>query len=218
MKKFLLILTIVSSFQTWAQNTKQVNHYQTPIPERMESFKITFKNPVSKYNYCKLGAQIENLENAFLLIKKSESEFNFDFGTFYPTKKSIIIAPNKKRTLTYKVENSNKFLVDSFKIKIAGIYKFPISGTEIKIGSFYLPAKKNSIKSEKLEVKLIKTKQTTQETFAVFEVAYYGDKVAIINEANLIVKIENGEEFSNENRSRTFNSQLRLLEKGKKQR
>lgn len=212
MKHLILALSFISIFSNiWSQDTKYTNYFNAPEPTETEYFKVTFKNPVSKFNYCKVGLQIDNLSRSFLLIKKSESKFILSFGEFSPLKKSIIIRPNSKKTPTFKVEGSTQFLVDNFTLNLNGVYQIAIDGDVIEMDNFNLPANKNHIKSDQLEVKLLKLKKKTQETSATFEVSYYGDKIAIINESNLVVKIEDGQEFINENTK----AKAKLLEKGK---
>jgi len=214
MKHLILTLYFISLFiPVIGQDTKHTNYFN--IPDQLSTskdYKLTFKNPVSKFNYCKLGIKIENLSNSFLLIKKSESTFSFDFGTFNPKPKNIHIAPNGNKMPTFKVDGNTKFLVNSFDFTLAGIYKIPIDGRTIKMEDFNLPPNKNLIKAEQFEVKLIKLKKKTQETFVIFEIRYYGDKVAIINESNLVVRLENGDEFINDN----TRAKPQLLEKGEK--
>ena len=195
-----------------AQDVKYTNYFNVPSPIKTESYRVTFKNPVSKYNYCKVGLQIDNLTNSFLLFKKEESNFTFDFGKFQAKKKSIVIRPNNKKMPTLKVEGANQFLVNNYTLNLSGFYRVPINGRVIKMEDFKLPANKSIIKSENIEVKILKLKKKTQETLVTFEVRYYGDKIAIIDESNLVVKIESGEEFINDHTK----ARPKLLEKGGK--
>jgi hypothetical protein len=214
MKKatILALAIIFLSLSGKAQNPKQKNFYKVPAPVISNEFKISFKDIVSKMDYLKMAVVTQNLlDDSYIMYKQEESKFIFPFGEYQPKPKTVFIAPKKERKKTMKVDGDTRFLVDSFTIHLDGIYKLPVKGNSVRIEKFVIPAQKNSITARNFDIKLIKQKKTTKETYLLFECKYNGDKIAIIDPAKISVKVDGKNiEYANDDKR----AKPRFLQKG----
>lgn len=190
--KFTLSLfsaLIVFTTYTNAQDVSgfETIYYGTPEAIEAEGFSLEVKNPIAKFNYCKMGLTLTNTSNDFILFKPEESTFKYEFGEIHPSEKTALIKPNDSKTKTINVDGSEKFLQSKFSMEVGGIYKIPVNGAVTQMPSFQLPASTNSLSEGKFKIVLRKYDASTKEAKAQFECTYMGDGVALVNPANLSV-------------------------------
>ena len=211
-----LFMTLSIFINAQNVNPKHVNYYKTPASIETNDYKIRISNIVSKVEYAKFGIKITNTGTNYLMFNKGESEFIYKNGKFSDKEKFVYILPTKSKTKTIKATGDNMFHTDTINFVLKGLYIIPAKGKVIKADEFKLPASKNSFEAENFNVKLIKLKQETKETYAKFECTYIGDKIGIIDPSKLSVKVDGKKdiEYANDNKK----AKPILLRKGEKTR
>jgi hypothetical protein len=166
-----------------------------------EQFGVTLsaKNVVSRTEYVKLGLDINNQTNDFLLFYKDKCTFVISNNSYFPdkVKKGKIIYPQKSSMYTISSKGQTNYLTDWFDFRPGGFYSFSAEGNTAEIEDFHLPPNRNEIKSGNFKIKLLKLKKETDETAAKFEVFYTGNDLAIIYPSNCVLRTENGKEWAN---------------------
>jgi hypothetical protein len=201
MKNVLLFsLIILSSTVLFAQkNSKYTNYYYDFDFGEQFGVSLLAKNVVSKSEYVKLGLEINNQTTDYLYFVEDKCKFVINNNSYYPkkVKKGKIIPPQKKISVTVNASEQTDYLVDWFDFKPGGIFKFSSEGKSTEFEPFHLPPDRNEIVSDKFSLKMLKLKKETKETAVKFEVTYTGDKIAIIDPSNCVIRTEKGKEWAN---------------------
>lgn len=192
----------------------QTYYYTGPEMLEEDDYELSFENIVSKSDYCKMAARINNLSVDFLLLKERKVVYKAGEIEQKGRKKSFIIAPRGKRsqTLTFKDEgsyNQKKFSLDFY-----GLYLIPSDGKVVQAPGFDLPATSNKITFGDFEVRLKGLKKETKETVAVFEATYKGREIGLVKPSNLVVVYTDREGVMSANDHK--NAETKLLQRGDK--
>ena len=200
MKKIILLFTIAFFVNaSFAQETsKKVNYYYDITFGDQYNVSVSAKNVVSKYNYAKLGLEIYNKSDNYILFLKDKCKFVISGQSFFPKpiKNGKIVNPGKKQVYTIQVEGETDYLVTDFDFKPGGIYTFPAKGNIINMEFFHLPPNKNQIETGPFKVNMLKLKKETKETIVKFKCTYTGDKIAVISPSNCVLRTESGKEWA----------------------
>lgn len=218
----LIAIGLLSASVSFAQdlNKFETIYYTDPEPTELpgtSDVKIELKNVVTQKELAKFAIKVVNDGSDIILFQPSASTFKFSFGDFHPDEKELVIAPSKSKSKTFSVLGSNQFRQEQFSYETTGFSRVPVDGAVSKAEDFQLPAARNNFEAGEFNVILKSYKATTDEAKAIFEVTYTGDKVGLVNGANLSVRAKNsktGEEiiFANDDK----NSNIELLRKGDK--
>ncbi len=200
MKKLfsILVLILFVSIINAQEDSKKTNYfYDMKFGEQYNVF-ISAKNIVSKHNYLKLALEIQNKTDDYILFKEDKCKFVIDENSYFPKKKkkNTIIKPNKKKTITIASKNATNYLVETFDFHPSGIYIFTEKGEITKTEPFHLPPNKNQIEAGSFKINMLKLKKETSETAVKFKFTYTGDKVAVINTANCVLRTKDGKEWA----------------------
>lgn len=202
MKKIIIaniILIISISFSFSQKKEKQVNYYHNvKFGEQYDVF-LNTNNTLSKFNYVKLALVVNNKSDDYLLFYKDKCKFVINDNSYFPktVKKGKVQKPNSKKSYTIKNDKETDYLVEYFSFHPDGIYKFSKKGKGTDVENFHLPANKNIIEAGNFKINMLKLKKETQETIIKFECTYSGDKIAVINPANCVLKTQDGKEWAN---------------------
>ena len=200
MKKIIMFLTLVlfvcASFAQ--KNSKFTNFYFDITFGEQYNVSVAGKNVVSKYDFAKLGLEIYNNTDNYILFLKDKCKFVISGQSYFPKpiKKGKIVIPNKKQVFTVQIDGETDYLVKNFDFKPGGIYTFPAKGSIVKMEPFHLPPNKNQIEAGSFKINMLKLKKVTKETIVKFECTYTGDKIAVISPSNCVLRTENGKEWA----------------------
>jgi hypothetical protein len=202
MKKIISILVVViftTNYSFSQKKEKQVNFYHNVKFGEQYGVFLETNNVVSKFNYAKLSLIVNNKTDDFLLFYKNKCKFIFNKNSYFPktSKKGKIIKPNRQRNFTIKSAKETNYLVDYFSFTPDGFYTFSSKGKNVKIEPFHLPAEKNIIEKGPFKINMLKLKKATQETVVKFEFTYTGNKIAVLNPANCVLRTSDGKEWAN---------------------
>jgi len=203
----IAFFTTTSSAQTY--------YYENPDAIEGNDYEISFDNVVSKRDYCKMATRIENSSFDFIMVKTKETTYKNEEIEQNPKKKTVIVAPGKKKTYTMAFQDKgNNYNVQNFSIDFGGLYLIPSDGKKVKAPKFNLPASDNKIEAGDFEISLKKLKKETKETVATFEIQYKGKEVGLVQPSNLMAVFtdKDGTGYANENKNTT----AKILERGDK--
>jgi len=199
MKKTALILLIFIGINGFAQkSSKMTNYYYDLTFGEQYGIKLTAKNIVSKTDFVKIGLEINNQSENYILFLKDKCNFVVNQNSYFPktVKKGEIIKPGKKQVITVKSAGRTNYLVQDIDFKPGGFYTFSVEGTTIETEPFHLPADKNKITNEVFRINMLKLKKETDETAVKFKCTYTGDKIGIIIPSNCVLRTEEGKEWA----------------------
>jgi len=209
----LIVLVLTFSLHAQKVDSKHTNYYKIPDAIEGDGYKVEFYNIVAKASYAKMGVKITNNGIDFLMYNCEETKFVYDFGEFNPEEKTFFISPNSDKTKTIKVEGGTQFHVDEFVLDFSGLYLLPSRGKSVEVEEFKLPPAKNDITVGDFIIRLLKTKQTTKETYAKFECQYSGNDIAVIDPTKISIRVnETDIVYANDNRK----AKALFLNKGEK--
>jgi hypothetical protein len=198
-----LVLAITVNAQK-KNSPKYEHHFKVPQEITTDEYSLNFLDIQSQAEFCKMAVKISNTTNDFLIFDKGSSVFNFDFGTFSDKKKRIIIKPNDSKKKTLQVNGSDKFQVNNFTLKVGGLSLVSVKGNVINMEDFQVPASKNSIEKDVFKLVLKKSSLKTKEAALIFECTYLGNKVAIVNPSQLVIKVDGTDkEYANDVKNST---------------
>ncbi len=207
MKKITILLAavLIGSFTVNAQKKKDPryeHHFKVPESISTDEYTLDFSDIQSQAEFCKMAVKVSNNTNDFLIFRKGKSVFNFDFGEFSPKKKKIIIKPNDSKKKVLQANGNTQFQVDKFSLKVDGLSLVPVKGKTSEMEDFQVPASKNSISSDAFKLVLKKSSLRTQEAALVFECTYQGNKIAIVDPSQLVIKVDGTDkEYANDVKS-----------------
>lgn len=218
----LIAIGLFTASLSFAQDLSKYETIYYSDPQQAElpgtdDVKIELKNVVAQKELAKFAIKVMNDGSDIILFKPSESTFKFAFGDFHPVEKELVISPSKNKMKTFSVLGSDQFRQTQFSYETAGFSRVPVDGTVASAEDFQLPASRNNFQAGEFSVVLKSYKATTDEAKAVFEVTYNGDKIGLVNGANLSVRAKRNKSedevvFANDNK----NSDIELLRKGDK--
>ncbi|BDS15623.1 hypothetical protein [Aureispira anguillae] len=192
----------------------QTFYYSAPEAIEEDDYELAFDNVVSKNDYCKMAAQIENISLDFIMVKEKEIVYKGGEIEQKAGKKTFIIYPGKKKTKTFAFTDKGDYNQQEFSLDFDGLYLIPSDGEKTKAPSFNLPASDNQITFGDFEVRLKGLKKETKETIATFEVTYKGREIGLVKPSNLVAVFtgRGGAGHANANK----NTATKLLERGDK--
>jgi len=202
MKKYVLIITLLISVTSFSQkSSKMTNYYYNVTFGEQFGIKLTGKNIVSKTDFVKLGLEINNKSEEYVIVYKDKCKFVVNKNSYFPksVKKGKIIKAGKKELITVKSDGETNYLTEDIDFKPGGFYTFPSEGTIIKTSDFHLPPSKNSINNGIFKINMLKLKKETGETAVKFKCTYTGNKIGIINPSQCVLKTEDGKEWAPSN-------------------
>ncbi|OFZ43065.1 MAG: hypothetical protein A3D92_06165 [Bacteroidetes bacterium RIFCSPHIGHO2_02_FULL_44_7] len=218
----LIAIGLLSASMNFAQdlNKFETVYYSDPAQVEMpdnSDVKLELKNVVAQKDNAKFGIKVMNDGADVIIFKPSESSFKYAFGEFHPDEKEMIIAPGKSKMKTFNALGSDQFRQEQFSYETGGFYKVPVDGTVIQADDFQLPASRNNMEAGNFKIELKSYKASTAEAKASFEVTYNGDKIALVNSANLSVRAKRNKSedevvFANDNKK----GDIELMRKGDK--
>ena len=200
MKKIILFFTlvffVVTSFSQ--KDSKFTNFYFDIRFGDQYNVSVVAKNVVSKYDFAKLGIEIYNNTDNYILFLKDKCKFVISGQSYFPKplKKGKIIIPKKKQVFTVQVDGETKYLVNDFDFKPGGIYTFPAEEHIASIEAFHLPPNKNQIEAGSFKINMLKLKKITKETIVKFTCIYSGDKIAVISPSYCVLRTKDGKEWA----------------------
>lgn len=211
---------ILCSFTSKAQ---EITNYQTiyyadpqevEIPENT-GVKVEVKNGVAVKDNAKVAFKITNDSKDIIIFQPNEMAFQYEHGAVKPNEKVMVIAPGKDKSRTINVNGGDKFRQEKFTIETSGMYSVAVAGNAVQAEDFQLPAARNNFKAGNFEVTLKSYKATTDEARAIFEVTYTGDRIGLVNSANLSVRAKKNKSeeevtYANDDKK----SDIELLRKG----
>ncbi len=200
MKKitFLLII-LLSTVSVFAQKkSKLTNFYYDITFGEQFGVKLTAKNIISRTDFIKLGLEINNTTDKYILFYKDKCQFKLNGNSFFPKKEKSgkIISPNSKNTFTVKSAGQTDYLSETIDFKPGGIYTFPAEGQAVEMSPFHLPPDKNDIKNNAFKLNMLKLKKETDETVVKFKCTYTGDKIGLVIPSKCVLRTENGKEWA----------------------
>ncbi len=215
MKKIILIILVLTSVNIYAQkDSKKTYYYYNQKFGEQYGVNLTAKNIVSTTEYVKLGLEIINDTESFLLFEKDKCKFVVDGNSYFPRKKKKgdIIFPNSKRVITVKSAGETNYLTEDIDFKPGGFYTFSAEGKVVETEPFHLPPNRNEINNGIFKINMLKLKKQTDETVVQFRCTYTGDKIGLIKPSNCVLRTENGKEWA------TVNSKekIKVLQKNDK--
>lgn len=205
------------SFGQEITNYETVFYVDVPSTEVSKGVNVDMKNIVATATSAKFALKIENNSSDIIIFNPHESAFVYDFGDMHSTDKELIIAPEKNKNKVINFSGTDKFRQEKFNFKTSGFYIVPVEGNTVKADDFQLPAARNNFTAGNFEVELKSYKASTAEARAIFEVTYKGDRIGLVNSANLSVRAKRNKSeeevtYANDDKK----SDVELLRKGDK--
>lgn len=188
---------------------KHANHFKTAKVET-DDYIVEVVDIFNRMEEAKCKVKITNKTNDFLIWNPSECVFKFDFGTFQPKEKEVLIKPNDKESKVLNVSGDNRFHVESFGLEIKGMSKAPSTGKMVMAPDFQLPASMNDFTAGNFKVSLLALDKKTDLTSGTFRVTYTGDDLGLFDANKMAVRTEKEQEFAG---ART-DYKVQLLRKG----
>jgi hypothetical protein len=203
MKKLFLTFSIALSALTLsAQKSPGYEiYYKTVKTISTDDINIEIIGNHCQAEFCRFKIKITNNTKDYVILKTEELKFVLEHGTYNPSAKNIVIDPYKSVNKTISVSGDNRFQVDSYTLNLNGFYKVSVNGTLAKMESFKLPAQKNELEAGNFKCKIngqiIKETKVTEVPFIC---SYSGNDVAIIDQSQLVIKLETGQEYATTSR------------------
>jgi hypothetical protein len=211
MKRIILIPLLIINLYSFSQKT---NYYYDALFGEQFGVILKAKHIVSEKEFIKLGLEINNTSDNYLILYKNKCKFIVNNNSYYPKseKTGKIIKPGKKDIFTVKYDGQTDYTVNDFEFKPGSFYTFPSEGKIIETEAFHLPPQKNTINNGSFKINMIKLKKETGETAVKFKCTYTGDKIGIIKPSNCVLKTEEGKEWAPANSK----EKIKLLQKNEK--
>ncbi len=213
MKKITFLLLVFISTAVIAQkSSKMMNYYYDVTFGEQFGVKLTAKNIVSKSNFVKLGLEVNNTSENYLLVLKNKCKFVVNGNSYFPKpgKAGKIIKPESNTTFTIKSAGKTNYLTEDIDFKPGGFYSFPAEGKIINTENFHLPPTENSINNDTFNINMLKLKKQTSETVVKFKCTYTGDKIGIVNPSQCVLRTQNGKEWA----TSKSKEKIKILQKG----
>lgn len=197
MKKLSLALLSVTCFLnvTLAQNYKKIFYKEQTIENN--DLKISISDAVATAAGIKFRLRIYNKTNEYIIYKPSESIFKIGGKDHNPVEEWLVIRPNDDDSKVIDLKGPDYIVAGNFNFVMEGLYKFSTNSKGVSAPDFKLPASQNDFKAGGFDVGLMKSKQETARTDAVFNVKYVGDKVGIFEPNKVAMKMPDGKEYAN---------------------
>jgi hypothetical protein len=112
----------------------------------------------------------------------------------------MVVGPKDSDTRVLKVTGDSKFHVESLTVILNGFNRVSADGKIQDAPDFKLPAATNDFKAGNFKCSLEKVKKETKETEVSFTCTYQGSDVGVINPSKITLKLENGQEYANDNK------------------
>jgi hypothetical protein len=216
----LLTIGFEASAQRKNDDPKHENHYRKVKAESPE-FTIEITEAHSQQEFTLVKMQITNKTDDFLYFKGAEPLLRYEFGEYHPTGGgglfkglNIVIDPHSSESQTLKVTGGNNFHVEKFSVLMDGFYRVSANGKVQEGEPFQLPPSVNDFKAGSFSCNLDKIKKETKETSVTFKFQYQGTQMGILQPGKITLKLENGQEYANDNRKER-NQLLHSGENGK---
>ena len=203
-KKLILTFSIaIATLYVFAQNKPAGYeiYYKAIEAVSTDDIKVEILGNHCQADFCRLKIKITNNTKDYIILKTEELEFVLEHDTYNPAAKNIIINPFKSATKTITVDGDNRFQVENYTLNLKGFYRLPIGSESVIMEKIALPAQKNEFNAGKFNCKIngeiIKETKVTEFPCIC---TYKGTDVAIINQSNIVVKLEGGQEYATTNR------------------
>ncbi len=178
-----------------------MNYFKTPTDISNSEYNLSFSDIVARFDLCKLAVKVTNNTSDFIIFKKGECVFGFDFGEFNEKKKDIVIKPHGSKRRVLEANGGDQFHVEKFNLELRGFYLVPVNGKVNEIEDFMVPPSKNSIDTDLFSISLKKYSLKTAESSLQFECIYNGDKIAFIDPSKITIKVDGTDkEYANDNK------------------
>ena len=207
---FVLNLFIITA--SFAQKSSKMTYYYYDVVFGEQfGVKLNAKNIISKVDYVKLGLEVNNQSDDYILFFKDKCKFVVNQNSYYPkvVKKGEVIRPGKMKSITIKSVGQTNYLTNDIDFNPAGFYTFT-EGKITETEKFHLPAEKNSITNGVFKINMLKLKKQTSETAIKFECTYTGNKIGLITPSNCVLRTEDGKEWAPANSK----EKTKILQKG----
>jgi hypothetical protein len=112
----------------------------------------------------------------------------------------MMVLPKGSDTRILKTSGGNQFHVKSLTLILDGFNVVSSEGKTQEGPDFQLPASVNEFKAGNFKCSLEKVKKETKETEVTFKCTYQGNDIGIIDPARITLKLENGQEYANDNK------------------
>jgi hypothetical protein len=205
----LMCIFYMLTFQLYAQikptDPKHENHYQVK-PVETDDVLVEFSDAHSQQEFTHVKIKVTNKTPDYILYKTDQSTFKYDFGDYHPTvgglfrSSKMMVSPKDSDTRILKATGSTKFHVESLMLKLDGFHKVSAEGKTQEGPDFKLPAAVNEFKAGAFKCTLEKVKKETKETEVSFKCIYQGNDVGLVNPSRITLKLENGQEYANDNK------------------
>ena len=211
LKDLLLIsaFCVLACHQIYAQrkvtDPKHENHYQVK-PVETDEVSISFTDAHSQQEFTHTKIKVTNKTNDYILFKTAETTFKYEFGEYHPVVGGIFrsskmtVFPKDSDTRVLKVSGGNQFHVEGLELKLGGFYRVAAEGKTQDAPDFKLPASANDFKAGVFKCSLEKIKKETKETEVFFKCVYQGNEIGMIDPTKITLKLENGDEYANDNK------------------
>ncbi len=213
MKKITFLTLLFVSFSVFGQkSSKFTNYYYDATFGEQFGIKLIAKSIVSKTDFVKLGLEINNQTENYILFLKDKCKFVVNQNSYFPKteKKGKVIKPGKKQVFTIKSAGQTNYLVNDIDFKPGGVYSFSAEGNTIETEPFHLPPDKNEITNDVFKINMLKLKKQTDETVVKFNCTYIGDKIALVNPSQCVLRTEDGKEWA----TVKSKEKVKILQKG----
>jgi hypothetical protein len=204
---FVFNATVCSQLSAQRKPTdpKHENHYKVN-PVETDEVSISFSDAHSQQEFTTAKIKVTNKTTDYILFKTNESTFKYDFGEFHPTVggffrgSKMMVMPKDSDTRILKVAGGNKFHVETLSLMLNGFNRVSSEGKVQAGDDFKLPAAVNDFKAGNFKCSLEKVKKETKETAVTFTCTYQGNDIGIIDPTKITLKLENGQEYANDNK------------------
>jgi hypothetical protein len=192
-------VSMIGAAYLQTENPKHENHFLLPSANT-DAYSATMTDAFATTTLLDANVRINNLTVDYLIWKREESEVIYTTGTYKCEAGSFFIKPAKKITKPINLKGGTGYHVNSFSIKIGGMYRLPLNGEVKEAPDFQLPVQQPAFNAGPFLISVKgKVKQESQETVAYFTVTYNGDKFGMVRQNKLVCKIPNGTEYMNSN-------------------
>jgi hypothetical protein len=202
---FCALLDVNTFAQRKPTDPKHENHYQA-TPVDTDEVSISFSDAHSQQEFTTAKIKVMNKTSDYILFKTNESAFKYDFGEYHPSVggffrgSKMMVAPKDSDTRILKVTGGSKFHVESLTLVLNGFNRVSSEGKVADAPDFKLPAAVNDFKAGAFKCSLEKIKKETKETEVTFKCVYQGNDIGIVDPSKITLKLENGQEYANDNR------------------
>jgi hypothetical protein len=178
-------------------------HYKVS-PLETDEVSIYFIDSHSQQEFTATKIRVNNKTNDYIFYKTAETTFKYEFGEFHPTVgglfrgANMVVRPRDSDTRVLKITGGNEFHVESLGVILNGFSRVAAEGKTQDAPDFKLPAAVNDFKAGNFKVTLEKIRKETKVTEAVFNCIYQGNDVGIVDATKVVLKLENGQEYAND--------------------